>query len=412
MSEKETATAETTSIEQVDIDLDSLDFLGTPGAENVMLPEEQKPSVFSRPSVDLSFIDNGESNNDSSKEPEVKIDDVISEVDPDADFRLKTEQKETEQSEQKAGRPKVEKNGMAEVVTKLIEAGRLVPFDDDKPLDEYSLKDYQELLEANIAEIENKVRQETPVEFFDSLPHELQYAAKYVADGGQDLKGLFKVLAQSEEVRELNPSVESDQEQIVREYLRATQFGNADDIEEEINGWKDRGDLESKALKFKPKLDAMQEQIVQQRLAKQEQMRHQQQQAAQQYMENVYNTVAAADINGLRIDKKVQGLLYNGLVQPNYPSISGKPTNLLGHLLEKYQYVEPNYPLIAEALWLLSDPDGYRVKVREQGKAEAVEKTVRQLKTEQAKMQTSSPVVEKEETTQRRLPRSGGFFKR
>ncbi len=412
MSEKETATAETTSIEQVDIDLDSLDFLGTPGAENVMLPEEQKPSVFSRPSVDLSFIDNGESNNDSSKEPEVKIDDVISEVDPDADFRLKTEQKETEQSEQKAGRPKVEKNGMAEVVTKLIEAGRLVPFDDDKPLDEYSLKDYQELLEANIAEIENKVRQETPVEFFDSLPHELQYAAKYVADGGQDLKGLFKVLAQSEEVRELNPSVEADQEQIVREYLRATQFGNADDIEEEINGWKDRGDLESKALKFKPKLDAMQEQIVQQRLAKQEQMRHQQQQAAQQYMENVYNTVAAADINGLKIDKKVQGLLYNGLVQPNYPSISGKPTNLLGHLLEKYQYVEPNYPLIAEALWLLSDPDGYRVKVREQGKAEAVEKTVRQLKTEQAKMQTSSPVVEKEETTQRRLPRSGGFFKR
>lgn len=413
MSEKETATAETTSIEQVDIDLDSLDFLGTPGAENVMLPEEQKPSVFSRNAVDLSFIDKDEStNDDSSKEPEVKIDDVISEVDPDADFRLKTEQKETEQTEQKAGRPKVEKNGMAEVVTKLIEAGRLVPFDDDKPLEEYSLKDYQELLEANIAEIENKVRQETPVEFFDSLPQELQYAAKYVADGGQDLKGLFKILAQSEEVRELNPSVESDQEQIVREYLRATNFGNSEDIEEEINAWKDRGDLETKALKFKPKLDAMQEQIVQQRLAKQEQMRQQQQQAAQQYMENVYNTVAAADINGLKIDKKVQGLLYNGLVQPNYPSISGKPTNLLGHLLEKYQYVEPNYPLIAEALWLLSDPDGYRVKVREQGKAEAVEKTVRQLKTEQAKMQTSSPVVEKEETTQRRLPRSGGFFKR
>lgn len=413
MSEKETATAETTSIEQVDIDLDSLDFLGTPGAENVMLPEEQKPSVFSRTNVDLSFIDKDESNKeDSSKEPEIKIDDVISEVDPDADFRLKTEQKDTDQTEAKAGRPKVEKNGMAEVVTKLIEAGRLVPFDDDKPLDEYSLKDYQELLEANIAEIENKVRQETPVEFFDSLPQELQYAAKYVADGGQDLKGLFKVLAQSEEVRELSPSVEADQEQIVREYLRATNFGNAEDIEEEVNAWKDRGDLEAKALKFKPKLDAMQDQIVQQRLAQQEQMRQQQQQAAQQYMENVYNTVAAADINGLKIDKKVQGLLYNGLVQPNYPSISGKSTNLLGHLLEKYQYVEPNYPLIAEALWLLSDPEGYRVKVREQGKAEAVEKTVRQLKTEQAKMQTSSPVVEKEETTQRRLPRNGGFFKR
>lgn len=413
MSEKETATAETTSIEQVDIDLDSLDFLGTPGAENVMLPEEQKPNVFSRGSVDLSFIDKDSSNeNNESKEPEVKIDDVIQEIDPDSDFRLKQETKTDDPSETKAGRPKVEKNGMAEVVNKLIEAGKIIPFDDDKPLEDYSLKDYQELIEANFQEIENKVRQQTPIEFFDSLPHELQYAAKYVADGGQDLKGLFKVLAAAEEVRELNPSVEKDQEQIVREYLRVTSFGTAEDIQEEIDAWKDRGDLEAKALKFKPKLDVMQEEVVQKRIAQQEQMRQQQQQAAQQYMENVYNTVSVAEINGLKMDKKVQGMLYNGLVQPNYPSISGRPTNMLGHLLEKYQYVEPNYPLIAEALWLLADPDGYRSKVKEQGKTEAVEKTVRQLKTEQAKMQTSAPVVEKEETVQRRIPRGGNFFKR
>jgi hypothetical protein len=413
MSEKETATAETTSIEQVDIDLDSLDFLGTPGAENVMLPEEQKPSVFSRGSVDLSFIDKDSSDEkDETKEPEVKIDDVIQEIDPDSDFRLKQETKTDDSSETKAGRPKVEKNGMAEVVNKLIESGKIIPFDDDKPLDEYSLKDYQELIEANFQEIENKVRQQTPIEFFDSLPHELQYAAKYVADGGQDLKGLFKVLAAAEEVRELNPSVEKDQEQIVREYLRVTSFGSNEDIQEEIDAWKDRGDLEAKALKFKPKLDLMQEEVVQRRIAQQEQMRQQQQQAAHQYMENVYNTVSTTEINGLKMDKKVQGMLYNGLVQPNYPSISGRPTNMLGHLLEKYQYVEPNYPLIAEALWLLADPDGYRSKVKEQGKTEAVEKTVRQLKTEQAKMQTSAPVVEKEETVQRRIPRGGNFFKR
>jgi hypothetical protein len=376
-----------------------------------MLPEETKPNLFSRASVDLSFIDKDSSDEKGElKEPELKIDDVIQEIDPDSDFRLKAETKTDEAA--KTGRPKVEKNGMAEVVNKLIEAGKIIPFDDDKPLEEYSLKDYQELIEANFEEIENKVRQQTPVEFFDSLPHELQYAAKYVADGGQDLKGLFKVLAASEEVRELNPSVEKDQEQIIREYLKVTKFGTNEDIQEEIDAWKDRGDLEAKALKFKPKLDAMQEQVVQQRIAQQEQMRQQQQQAAQQYMENVYNTVNVADINGLKLDKKVQGLLYNGLVQPNYPSISGKPTNMLGHLLEKYQYVEPNYPLIAEALWLLADPDGYRSKVKEQGKTEAVEKTVRQLKTEQAKLQTSAPVVEKEETVQRRIPRGGAFFKR
>jgi hypothetical protein len=404
-----TENTDNTSIEQVEMNLDEI--LGTPGAENVMLPEEEKkPSMFSKDSLDLSFIDKGPDEEGTEPIDRTPIDDIIGEVDPDGDFRPKAS--EEDKDKKSAGRPKVDKTGMAELVNKLIEAGKIVPFDDDKPLDEYSLKDYEELMEANFAEIENKVRQETPVEFFESLPEELQYAAKYVADGGQDLKGLFKVLAQAEEVRELDPSSERDQEQIVREYLRATNFGNAEEIEEEIDGWRDRGDLESKALKFKPKLDKMQESVVVKRLAQQEQMKRQQQAAADAYMENVYNTVAAADLNGVKLDKRTQNLIYTGLVQPSYPSISGKQTNLLGHLLEKYQYVEPNYPLIAEALWLLADPDGYRNKVRDQGKAAQVEKTVRQLKTEQAKMATSTPVVEKEETTQRRIPRSGNFFKR
>ena len=403
-----TQNTETTSIEQVEMNLDEI--LGTPGAENVMLPEEEKkPNMFSSATVDLSFIDKADDNNEGDDDKETaSIDDVISEVDPDGDFR----KKEDADDKPKAGRPKVDKSGMAELVNKLIEAGKLVPFEDEKPMDEYTLKDYEELIEANFADIENKVRAETPVEFFESLPGELQYAAKYVADGGQDLKGLFKVLAQAEEVRELDPSSERDQEQIVREYLRATNFGTAEDIEEEIDGWRDRGDLESKANKFKPKLDKMQESVVVQKLAKQEQMKRQQQAASEAYMQNVYNTVAAADLNGIKLDKRTQNMIYTGLVQPSYPSISGKQTNLLGHLLEKYQYVEPDYNKIAKVLWLLADEEGYESKVKEQGKAAQVEKTVRQLKTEQAKMATSTPVVEKEETTQRRIPRNGNFFKR
>jgi len=244
-----TQNAETTSIEQVEMNLDEI--LGTPGAENVMLPEEEKkPNMFSSAKVDLSFIDKADDEDEGDEKETASIDDVISEVDPDGDFRKKDEEAD---DKPKGGRPKVDKSGMAELVNKLIEAGKLVPFEDEKPMEEYTLKDYEELIEANFAEIENKVRQETPVEFFESLPEELQYAAKYVADGGQDLKGLFKVLAQAEEVRELDPRSERDQEQIVREYLRATNFGNAEEIEEEIDGWRDRGDLEAKANKFKPK---------------------------------------------------------------------------------------------------------------------------------------------------------------
>ena len=413
MATEEKTNQETTSIEQVEMNLDEI--LGTPGAENVMLPgTEKKPSMFTQPSTDLSFLENdsdeesSESNED--KKPVENPADVIKEL--DKEFLGGSEENDQEDNQPKPGRPKVDKSGLSKLFNKLIEKGQIVPFEDDKSLDDYTKKDFEELLEANIADKENQIRQSTPVEFFDSLPEELQVAAKYVADGGEDLKGLFRVLSEVEEHRQLDPKDTKDQEQIIREYLRATSFGNDEEIDEEIYGWKDRGDLEAKALKFKPKLDKMQEHIVAQKLAQQENMRKQQNAAANAYMQNVYNTLNAGEVNGIKIDKKTQGMLYTGLVQPNYPSISGKQTNMLGHLLEKYQYVEPDYNKIAKVLWLLADEEGYEARVKEQGKNAQVEKTVRQLKTEQAKMASSTPVVEQEETTQRKIPRSGNFFKR
>ena len=395
---------ETTEVSQVEVNLDEL--LGIPGADNIMLPEEKKPSVFTDPKVDTSFLDTPNEEDDEEKEKPISK----TEVDNLLDEPLNDE--ENFEAPKATGRPKLDKSGTAELVKKLIDKGQIVPFDDDKPIEEYTLKDFEELLEANFSERENKVRQDTPREFFEALPEELQAAAKYVADGGEDLRGLFRILAEVEEHRQLDPRDKNDQEYIVREYLRATNFGNEDEIEEEIDQWRDRGDLQAKALKFKPKLDKMQEHVVAQKLAQQEHMKKQQQQAAQQYMHNVYETLKNGDLGGVKLDKKTQGMLYAGLVQPNYPSISGKPTNMLGHLLEKYQYVEPRHDLIAEALWLLSDPDGYKARIKDQGKQAQVEKTVRQLKTEEARRTISSPVVESEEKVQRRIPRNDSFFKR
>jgi hypothetical protein len=411
-----------TNVQQIDLDIDSL-FSGAPDASSVVTPDapaptpaqDKKPSVFTKPQMDLSFLDPGKENEteedekseEDSQKKEEKKEDVSRET---LDDILKPD---VEDDQKQGGRPKLDKSGMVETFGKLIEEGLIVPFEDEKPMEEYSVKDWKELLEANFQEREKKVRQETPKEFFESLPEELQYAAKYVADGGQDLKGLFQALAQVEEFREMNPQDPNDQEFIVRSYLRATGFGNDDEISEEISTWKDLGKLEQQATKFKPKLDAMQESVVQQQLAQQEQMKVQQQAAAEAYIENVYETLKAAEINGLKLDRKTQATLYTGLVQPQYPSISGRPTNLLGHLLEKYQFVEPNYPLIAEALWLLSDPEAYRQNLVKQGKNQAVETTVRQLKTEQSRKIASS-VQEQPETksSQNKIPRNTNIFKR
>jgi hypothetical protein len=405
----ETKPTEQTTVQQVDINIDDI-FGGAPGADSIVLPseEEKKPHFFSTPKTDLTFLDRQEEDEDGNIKPATQsTEEVLKELTDGVNDLL-----DQDEESPKGGRPKVDKSGMVETFSKLIEEGLLIGFEDDKSMDEYSLKDWKELLQANFEEKERAIREQTPKEFFEALPEELQYAAQYVANGGTDLRGLFGALAQVEEVRGLDPTDEMDQEQIVRSYLRATGFGNDEEIDEEIVTWKDLGKLEQQANKFKPKLDKMQESIVAQKIAEQEQMKAQQEQAAAAYMDNVYEALKPSELAGIKLDKKTQSMLYAGLVQPNYPSISGRNTNLLGHLLEKHQFVEPNYPLVAEALWLLADPDGYKSKIMEQGKNKVVENTVRQLKTEQSRKISSTMPEEKEEPKQRKIPRQTNIFKR
>jgi hypothetical protein len=406
----------------VDLDIDS--WLSAPGADSIITPasnEPAKPSMFSQDKTDLSFIDKKDdepsdepTDGDGKKDEPIKVDDLFNELGEEpADNE--------DQKPNKGGRPKTEKSGLVDFFKKRIESKEMFAFDDfdesKQTLDDYlgtlGEKDYEELWQANIDNLKNEVASNTPQEFFESLPEELQVAAKYVADGGQDLKGLFQALAQVEQVRELNPTDENDQESIVRSYLQATNFGDAEEIEEELTTWKDLGVLEKKAKQFKPKLDSMQAEIVQSQLAEQEARNRQQKQAAEAYMENVFEALRPAEINGLKLDKKTQASLYAGLVQPNYPSISGRPTNQLGHLLEKYQFVEPNYPLVAEALWLLSDPEAYRQNIAKNAKNQAVEQTVRQLKTEQSRKVGSSYAEEEDKRPSvRKAPRPTNIFQR
>jgi hypothetical protein len=419
-----------TSVQQVDLDIDS--WLGAPGADSIVTPagdikkSEVKPNIFSKGDVDLSFIDATSSEEqDDNKDSDTQSDDkkdIEGKVSRETTANLFDEldqQDNEEETKSKGGRPKTEKSGLVEFLKKRIESKEMFAFDDydesKQSLDEYlgglGEKDVEELWQANVDNLKQEVAAKTPKEFFESLPEELQYAAKYVMDGGQDLKGLFQALASVEQVRSLDPADETDQEGIVRSYLSATGFGTEEEIEEELTTWKDLGVLEKKAKQFKPKLDQMQEEIVQHQLVEQEARKQQQEQAAQAYMQNVFEALRPAEINGLKLDKKTQAQLYSGLVQPQYPSISGRPTNLLGHLLEKYQFVEPNYPLIAEALWLLSNPDEYRQNLVKQGKNQAVEQTVRQLKTEQSRKNVST-YQEEEDSRPRKISRPQNIFKR
>jgi hypothetical protein len=281
----------------------------------------------------------------------------------------------------------------------------MFPFEDDKKLEDYSAEDFEELLEANFTQYTNKMGEELAGQFFQSLPAEMQQAYDYIANGGQDLKGMFSALAASREVFELDVQSERGQKEAIRSYLNATGFGTPEEIEDEIYAYEDRGDLEKKAKQFKPKLDAMQQQMVNQRIVEQEKQANMRREQSQKYIESVYTALEPGKLNDLDLDNRTQNMLYAGLVQSNYPSISGKQTNMLGHLLEKYQWVEPRHDLIAEALWLLADPDGYKTKVRSVQDKETNTKVLRTLKTEQSTKSVSS-----EQEEQRGIPRQKRNF--
>lgn len=394
---------EVTQVTQADVNIDELFAL--PGAENIIVQgeeeeDEKKPNIFSSTGVDTSFLDNKPQPAKPAARVETSNDDESLSTE-DAEEALNELDSLISQQEDSSGRgrKKVDKSGLVELASKMIEEGVLFPFDDDKPLDEYSAKDFRELFEANMKEKEAELSQRIPQQIFQSMPGEMQYLMDYISKGGTDLKGMMQQLSQVNEAMELDPSDPNDQEIIVRQYLSLKGDMSQDEIEDEIATFKDMDRLEQKASQYKPKLEAVREKEVARRIAEQEKQKEQQQAIAGQFVDSVYGVLEKGELGGVKLDRKTQNMLYTGLVQPGYPSISGKPTNLLGHLLEKYQWVEPNHELIAEALWLLADPEGFKTKIKSQGTRAATEQTVRSLKTEQAR-RVGSAVVERESDTE------------
>jgi hypothetical protein len=419
-------TEEVTQVSEVEFD--NLDDLLGPGADSIMVPQsEEKKTILSSTQTDTTFLDNAEKKEESQAETakadetsELENEDLsktettsnssedLDEITKEIDLQ-ETEEKNT------GGRPKLDKNVMVSTASKLIEKGMMFPFDDEKNLEDYTEAEWEELLIANFEDRENRLQQEVPKQFFQSLPKELQHAYEYIAQGGTDLKGMFKALASAREVTELDIESIEGQEQAIRAYYQATNFGTPEEIEEEIESLKDRDELETRAQRYKPRLDKMEEQYVQQKVQQQAQAKAQQEAQAKNYQDSIYNVLAPGELNGVTLDSKTQNMLFAGLVQPNYPSVSGKPTTMLGHLLEKYQWVEPNHELIAETLWLLSDPEGYKSKIREHGGMEKEKEVVRQLKYEQSSRNSSSVAEEKETSAPQRRTiskKKRNFFER
>ena len=407
-----------------DVVIDNIDdFLPMPGADSVVTSDEEgdKPNLFSANSkpVNLDFLEKSDDDEESKEDADAALDDL------DTNLKTGDDLEEDDEPKKKGCRSKTDKSGLVSFLKKRIENNEMFAFDDydesKQSLDDYlgslSEKDVEELWTANVDNLKQEVAAKTPKEFFEALPEELQYAAEYVAKGGQDLKGLFRALAHVEEVRDLDVRQPEHQEMIVRQYLQATGFGNGDQelIEDQIEEWAENGNLQKKANQFKPKLDDLQEEMLQSKLAQQEHFKQQQQAKKEAYMSNIYETLKPGELNGVKIDSRRQKFLWDELTTVKYESITGKPTNMLGKLLEEYQFGQkPRYDLIAETLWLLSDPEDYKENIRKQAKNEVVADTVRKLKTEESRKISSYTRDEDEsdKPASRKISRQTNIFKR
>ena len=418
------------------------DFLPMPGAEAVVTTEEptttseakvkkSQNNIFKNEGqVDMSFLDEKETtetavaeNATTEEESDTTVkateedstgaaDDVIADIDSE----FSDEEEKTSSATTKAD------GNFVSAMKSLFEDDTLLAFEDDKSIEDYTKKDWQELIKANIDEKEKAIREQTPKEFFDALPEELQYAAMHVAKGNTNLKDVFSALARREEVRELDPANDDHQELIARQYLQATNFGSGDDelIEDQIKDWVESGAIKKKANQFKPKLDKMQEKVLEADLKRQEETQAKQAEQKDAYMKNIYETLKPAELNGLKLNNKRQNMLWNELTTVKYQSMTGRPTNLLGKLLEDYQFSdEPRYDLIAETLWLLQDPDDYKASIRASVEKEIVGNTAKKLKTEEGRRLKSTQTmnVDNEEASRKPSKRTisrkpGNIFKR
>lgn len=382
--------------------LDSLDkdaalnfFEGIPtGGDTLAQPVQHEPSIDPRQNPITEAMDT----------PDFQIEDLIKEITPITNTEVRVDLLGDEDPIE-ADEPTEVKQDVSNLsaLSALFEDNTLSPFEDETPLN--SIDDVRELIKANIEDARLQERKTAAEQYHKSLPKEVQMMNEYILGGGTDIKGMFKSLSEVEQVRSLDDSTESGQEEIVSEMLRLQGF-SAEEIKDEIDTYKDLETLATKASKFKPKL----EQMKQVEVAKKEQEQKQREQQAQEFREyfndNVTKALSDEDIYGYKLDKTLQSQLYAGMVQSSYPSVDGGTTNLLGRLLEKYQIEAPDMKRVLGATLFMLDPDKFIQQMSTKIEQRVETDAIRKLKGIETKAPTIAPEPEKKAV----IKRSTGFL--
>lgn len=254
---------------------------------------------------------------------------------------------------------------LLEEVKSLIKEGKLLPYDNDKDIDEYSIDEIKNLIIDNI----ENAKENAVIEFVGDLPEPVQLAIKYAIDGGQDLSSVLRLVADAMEGKNILSGL-SDRD-ILKTWLKMKGI-EEEESESLINSYEKKGILKDKLEQAKEELEKSLYSDLENKVNSQEQNNKKKDEMYREYVSSV-----EASISKMNIDKKLKKELYDGLTALNYELPNGSKTNKLYYLLYKKQFEDKDIDTVVEALWLLSDPEKYKTHIRNVVKEEVIKEVIK-----------------------------------
>lgn len=280
------------------------------------------------------------------------------------------------------------------VVNDLVEAKDLFGFEDG-PVK--TIEEARELIKLNIEQTKNSTFEEVWESKIKSYSPQVQALIHYAEQGGTDISPLISAIAEVERTSSFDIETEEGQEAVITEYLKASGWPE-DDIKEEIDTAKDLGKLKTKAEKFLPKINQLNEQRVQQVMVENEQRQAQAEEARRKYLSTIRTNLDKEKLGDLKLARQDKAMIWDGLTDIKYTSWSGQPTNLFFKKLEEMQAGDKaDYDHFLEIVYLTLNPKGFRDKIKEEAKSIEASDTVRKLKIEEKRKSATNEGFDEEE---------------
>lgn len=282
---------------------------------------------------------------------------------------------------------------LVSVVNELVESGELFPFEDGAPK---TVEEARELIKLNLSETKKSTIDDVWKQKVESYSPQIQAILHYAEQGGSDVTPLISAIAEVERNTNLDLESEAGQESVISEFLKVSGWSE-EDIKEEIETAKDLGKLKTKAEKFLPKLNQMNQQRIEMLMEEQQQREVEQKEASRKYLDIIKTNLDKDKLGDIKLSRQDKAMIWDGLTDVRHKSWSGQPTNLFFKRLEEMQAGDKvDYDHFLEIVYLTLNRGSFKDKIREEIKTAETADTVRRLKTQERKATTQETMYDED----------------